>query len=246
MAYFLFIDESGSDRHEAPYEVLAGVVLGDADVWNLILDLQGLEEELFGVQYRRSGLEIKAKKLLKRKTFRLANQCDGIPHEERRLLARNALLSGSTASKRQLAALAQAKLDYVCRALELCIRYRAKAFAVAVEPSSPRPTKEMLRKDYVYLFERFFYFLEDAGPREMGIIIFDEVGKNHSHLLLDQMEKYFKMTEKGRLRCNQVIPEPLFVQSDLSTGIRLADLIAYLVSWGYRIPGKMRATDRPE
>lgn len=32
----------------------------------------------------------------------------------------------------------------------------------------------------------------------------------------------------------QIVPEPFFVRSDLTTGIQIADLIAYSVSWGFR------------
>ena len=48
-----------------------------------------------------------------------------------------------------------------------------------------------LRKDYAYLFERFFYFLEDNAAREQGIVVFDELEKSQSHLLIDQMHRYF-------------------------------------------------------
>jgi Protein of unknown function (DUF3800) len=33
------------------------------------------------------------------------------------------------------------------------------------------------------------------------------------------------------------IPEPFFVHSDLTTGIQIADLIAYCLSWAYRLAG---------
>lgn len=92
----------------------------------------------------------------------------------------------------------------------------------------------MLRRDYCYLFERFFYYLEDRNPETSGIVVFDELEKSQSHLLIGQMDRYFKYTTKGRQRAGQIIPEPFFVHSDLTTGIQLADLVAYLVSWGYR------------
>ena len=83
----------------------------------------------------------------------------------------------------------------------------------------------------------FFYFLEDKETVPSGIIVFDELEKSQSHVLLDQMDHYFKSTAKGRQRSNQIIPEPFFVHSDLTTGVQLADLIAYIVSWGVRIGG---------
>jgi len=56
----------------------------------------------------------------------------------------------------ELTALAQAKLDYACKLLELCQRFRFKVFASIICDENSIPVdKEMLRKDYVYLFERF-------------------------------------------------------------------------------------------
>lgn len=64
--------------------------------------------------------------------------------------------------------------------------------------------------------------------------MFDELEKAQSHLLVDQTQKYFKETAVGRARAERIVPEPLFVHSDLTTGIQLADLVAYCVSWGFR------------
>jgi len=49
----------------------------------------------------------------------------------------------------------------------------------------------------------------------------------------------------GRQRSGLVIPEPFFVHSDLTTGIQIADLIAYIISWGMRLKG-MTEPIRPE
>jgi hypothetical protein len=102
-----------------------------------------------------------------------------------------------------------------------------------------------LRKDYAYLFERFFYFLEDNQRSEQGIIVFDELEKSMSHLLVEQCHRYFKETAIGRARANLIIPEPFFVHSDLTTGIQIADLAAYCISWGFRMSA-MKKPARPE
>ncbi len=49
MAYLLFIDESGQDHHESPYEVLAGAAVHDTHVWNLVCDIQDAEPDLLGL-----------------------------------------------------------------------------------------------------------------------------------------------------------------------------------------------------
>ena len=104
-------------------------------------------------------------------------------------------------------------------------------------PVPHRPTASGgLRKDYAYLFERFFYFLEDNAAGEQGIVVFDELEKSQSHLLIDQMRRYFADTVVGQQRSNRIIPEPFFVHSDLTTGVQIADLVAYVISWGFRTP----------
>ncbi len=237
MAYFLFVDESGQDHRESPCEVLAGVAVEDRDLWNLVQNLQDAEVRHFGIRYSEGERELKARKLLKTKTYKQAALVPPFSPEERRGLAKSALEAGEAAGRHELTALAQAKLAYASDVLELCARYRCKAFASIVDKDSPRPSPNHLRKDYAYLFERFFYFLEDKETVPSGIIVFDELEKSQSHVLLDQMDRYFKSTAKGRQRSNQIIPEPFFVHSDLTTGIQLADLIAYIVSWGIRIGG---------
>lgn len=49
------------------------------------------------------------------------------------------------------------------------------------------------------------------------------------------MSRYFRDTARGRARASLVIPEPFFVHSHLTTGVQVADLIAYIVSWGFRV-----------
>jgi hypothetical protein len=238
LAHFLFVDESGFDAGESPYGVLAGIGVEDRDLWSLVKDIRVAELSHFGgVQYSGGERELKAKKLLKRKVFRQATALDPFPPEQRAVLARECLEQGDRAGARQITALAQAKIAYVLELMDICARFRCKAFASVVSKASPPPSRDHLRKDYAYLFERFFYYLEDVGPSAYGIIVFDELEKIQSHLLVQQMDRYFKLTARGRQRSSQILPEPLFVHSDLTTGVQLADLVAYTISWGVRFKG---------
>ncbi len=99
--------------------------------------------------------------------------------------------------------------------------------------------------DYAYLFERFYYYLEDKASEPMGVVVFDELEKSRCHLLVNQMEEYFLKTTKGRMRSSRIVPEPFFVHSDLTTAIQLADLVAYITSWGVQV-GNMEAPARKE
>lgn len=248
MAWVLFVDESGQDRGASPYEVLAGIAVEDSRVWPLITAIQSAEALFFGRRALGPDGELKARQLLKRKTFRLADQMAAIPSEERARAAAACLQKGTRHEKPtrwELTALGQAKIAFCERVLELCSQYQARAFASIVTREAARPAKNFLRKDYAYLFERFFYFLQEQAPFHQGLVVFDELERSASHVLVNQMTEYFRETARGRMRSSRVIPEPMFVHSDLTTLVRVADLVAYVTSWGVRLP-KMTQPARPE
>ena len=68
MAWFLFIDESGQDHHESPYEVLAGVAINEESLWDLVKELHNTEIAHFGRRYSGGARELKGKKILKTKS----------------------------------------------------------------------------------------------------------------------------------------------------------------------------------
>ena len=246
MSWALFIDESGQDQRQSPYEVLAGIAIEDRKLWRLIRDLSDAQEEILGLRlFEAYGSEAKAQKLLKKKVFTHAAQMPPFPADQRRTLAREILQDGTAVSRERLTALAQAKLAYVGRALDISRKAKAQAFASIVPPAAPRPAGGMLRKDYAYLFERFFYFLNSQPEDPMGYVVFDELDKSASHILLNQVSEYFLKTNKGRTRSRLIIPEPFFVHSDMTTMVQVADLMAYIISWGVRLNG-MHAQRRPE
>ena len=230
MAYFLFVDESGQNLNSSPSEVIAGVAIEDKNLWNIILEIKNLEIKCFGMRYPK---EIKAKRFLVRSVFKKAQRLADFSEQDRQILAKYCLENGPIAGERHIVALEQAKLAYVMGLLEICNRYRCKIFATISKMHYPAPAEQaFLPKNYVYLLERFYYFLDEKSAS--GILVFDELDKAQSHLLVGRIENYFKKTIKGRLRSSLIIPEPFFVHSDLTTGIQVADLIAYIISWGFR------------
>lgn len=246
MSWSLFIDESGQDRRASPYEVLAGVAVEDRQIWPLIRQLSDAQLHHFGMRlFEAYGREAKATKLLDTRTFKLAGQLDSIPLPERTTLVHEILKDGNAPSIRRLTALGQAKIAYCRHALRIAHSHRATAFAMIVPQDAPRPETTMLRKDYAYMFERFFYFLNSQPNDPMGYLVFDERDKSASHLLLSQVGEYFIKTGNGRTRSRLIIPEPFFVHSDLTSLVQLADIIAYVISWGLRLKG-MNAPVRPE
>jgi hypothetical protein len=238
LSWTLFIDESGQDMRESPFEVLAGIAIEDRKLWPLIRKLSDAQQSIFGIRlFEAYGSEAKAQKLLKTKVFKHAMQMESINNDQRAVWANEILLDGTAVTKERLTALAQAKIAYCGLALDLCHEAGVKAFASIVPRNAPRPQADMLRKDYTYLFERFFYFLNSMPDDPMGYLVFDELDKSASHILLTQVSEYFVNTGKGRSRARLIIPEPFFVHSDLTTMIQVVDLVAYIISWGVRLRG---------
>ncbi len=240
----LFIDESGTDRKQAPYEVLAGVTIHESRFWNLVQAIRAAELELFGVRLHQLGIEFKGKALLKRKIFRFANQGPEIEIPRRRELTRkflekgfskNVMLSSKSPRREEFTAYGQSVLEFVHRIFDLCATHQVRIFASIVSKNAPIPIGDLLRKDYAYLFERYFYYLEDTAPNEHGLIIFDEIEKSRCRRLINQMEKYFVETSKGRIRSARIIPEPFFVHSDLTKAVQITDIVAYCLNWGIRL-----------
>lgn len=247
MAFFMFIDESGQDQRESPYEVLAGIVVHDSKLWPLVQALHKAELGIFGRRYASIERELKAKKLLKTKVFRHAALREPFNREMRLQLAAECLSDGAGASPEHYAALGQAKLAYCAKALSVASQFGCRLFASIVPKDAPRPSSaDHLRKDYAFLFERFFFYLELHTASERGIVVFDELEHSQSNVLIDQMERYFIDTYTGRQRVSRIIPEPFFVHSHLTTGVHLADLVAYIISWGVRDDARLRAPGRPE
>lgn len=242
----LFVDESGHDHGPMPYEVLAGVAIAEDNVWNLVKAIRAAEKECFGDYLRNLRFtELKAKKLLKRKRFKSAERPLEIPKQELGDLARQCLLKGlaasdegrdgSGATERELVAYSRCVIDFVNEVLDVAARHSVQVMAVVTDIAAPRPPAGLLRKDYVYLFERYFYLLETLPPRERGLVVFDELEKTKAHLLIQQMAAYFLGTQTGKYRSSRVVPEPFFVHSDLTTGVFLADLTAYVLGWAWRL-----------
>jgi hypothetical protein len=156
-------------------------------------------------------------------------------------------LTGEALRREEFTAYGQAVLDFVGRLLETAGRFHVKVFASMTTAAAPRPRDdEMLRRDHAFLFERFFYYLEDTSAGAQGILVFDELERAHSLRVIRQMERYFLETETGRLRSTRIIPEPFFVHSDLTTAIQTADIVCYVLNWAYRFRQNMTGRTRPE
>lgn len=234
-----FVDESGIDLKRAPYLVLAGVSIAEARVWPMTQAFNELRDEVLRFS-RNSPYEVKGSKLLKARVFSHAQLRERMSADDRaaqidRLVTKNA--SGEAVGGDELAALAQAKLEFVDRVLDLAAEFEMKIFASMVPRNAPQQKNgTFLRKDFSYLFQRIHCHVCDQEDRAHGVMIFDEQDPALSQRLLDQIHRYFQGTDNGRHRAQRMIPMPFFVHSDLTPAIQIADLVAYILNWGLRMP----------
>jgi len=201
VSYLFFIDESGNDRKQMPYEIHGGILVPMSRAWSLIRAIKDAELRLFGVELAALDIEIKWERLLQKRAFKFAagrneNSPDGAPstlsdaerrtaangfiqkgfEELRAKAAGNPLTLSRTAAEFQCYGLAC--LELADMLLRLCLDFGVTVFAVAVPPDAPRPPapqwEEMLRKDLVCLYERLFYFAEERPVGEMVASVFDQ------------------------------------------------------------------------
>lgn len=250
-----FIDESGTDHKVAPYEILGGIGIRETDAWPLICDLQAAQQRFFGTELSEIGIECKGSQLLKARVFKNALREEKIPEAQRTHLTRGFLFKGQYAKRSktefqftrdELTAYSQSCIEYVRNVYELCHTRGVLTFAVFIHPKAPQPLRtDMLRKDVSSLMKLFWYAVEQCSPTEHGLIVFDETENTDSKRTIRRMRDYFRKTEVGRNLSGKILPEPLFVHSDLTTLVQVADLVCYSLNWGYR-RGKMDKPVREE
>ena len=241
MSWLLFLDESGHDHKNMPYEVRGGVALHVGQLWPFVRAMQQLELASFGCELSLYRKELKGSTLLDRKRFRFARQASTMPDGERRKHARGFLTKGlekKPPTRDEFTAYFQACLEMARGTFQLLVEHGAVLFAAAVPRDVRRPetadAEEYLRKDQVFLLERFFYLLEKK--QEHGILVLDEADKTEDRRFVRRLERYFTKTDNGRYRATWIVPAPFFVASELTYAVQAADLCIYCVNWGFRVP----------
>ncbi len=252
MSYLLFLDESGHDHRTMPYEVRGGVALHASELWPFVQHMQRLELASFGTALHQFKAELKGCKLLDKDRFKWAAQAAPMSDEERRKHCRGFLTKGlekKPPSRMEFTAYGQACLEMATGMFELLRQHRARLFAAAIPRSAVMSAtfeaEEYLRKDQVFLLERYFYFLEQE--KQHGLLVMDEVEKGEDRRFVRRLEAYFRRTQAGRHRSTWIVPAPFFVSSDMTYPVQAADLAIYCVNWGFRLPTRgMGAPARQE
>ena len=241
MSYLLFLDESGHDHKTMPYEVRGGVAIHVSEVWSFICAIQELEKDCFGTGLHEFRQEIKGCKLLDKDRFKWAGQSEPLLAEDRRRYCRSFLTKGlekKSPVKDEFLAYGQACLEMARGVFRLLRNHDAVLFAAAIPRDVIRPrtveVEAYLRKDHVFLLQRFFDFLEQK--QEYGLLVMDEHEKAEDRRFVGRLQRYFTHTKPGQERLRWIVPAPFFVSSDMTYPIQAADLAIYCINWCFRIP----------
>ena len=231
-----------------PYEVRGGIALHAPEVWPFVQDVQRLELASFGTELHQFRTELKGCKLLDRDRFKWAAQAPTMSDEERRKHSRGFLTRGlekKSPSRNEFTAYGQACLEMARGIFQALRNHQAVLFAAAIPRKTIKPdtheATDFLRKDQVFLLERYFYFLE--AKKEHGLLVMDEIEKTEDRRFVRRLENYFTKTQTGRFRSAWIVPTPFFVSSDMAIPVQAADLTIYCVNWGFRLP--TRGMDAP-
>jgi len=241
MSFLLFIDESGHDHKNAPYEVRGGVAMHAAKLWPFVQAMKNLEQSAFGGALHQYRSEIKGHKLLDKDRFKWAAQDAQLDDTARRKHALGFLNKGvekKPPTRIEFTAYGQACLMMARGIFDLLRAHQAKLFAVAIPRDVAKPAtfeaEQYLRKDHVFLLEHYFYFLE--WQNETGLIVMDETEKTEDRRFVQRLERYFTYTQTGRYRRARIVPSPFFVSSDMTYPVQAADVCIYCVNYGFRLP----------
>ncbi len=241
MGWLLFLDESGHDHKQMPYEVRGGVALLDSQLWPFNRAMQRLEREAFGGSLAEFKKELKGSTLLDKKRFKFANQAAPMETVERQKHCRAFLTKGLQKvkpSSSEFCAYGQACIEMARGIFQLLRDHKAVLFASMIPRGTGKVaggvSEEYLRKDQVFLLERYFYHLE--REKQNGLLVMDTVEKAADKKFVRQMEAYFVKTTPGRYRTQWIVPTPFFVASDMAYPVQAADLCIYCINWAFRLP----------
>ncbi len=248
MSFLLFLDESGHDHRNLPYEIHGGIAIHAEKLWAFIQAIRDLEQSCFGDALHTYGSEIKGEKLLNKKRFKWAAQSPLMEPVARRKAALRFLndnAQGQTPHRDSFTAYGQSSIEMVHGIFRLLIGHDARVFAVAIPRGIQKPAnftaQDFLRKDIVFLFERYFQLLDQMD--DTGLLVMDQTDKSLDRKFVRHVENYFNKTQTGRWRASRIIPSPLFVSSDMTYPVQVADVCIYCVNWAFRIPA--RGMDAP-
>jgi hypothetical protein len=241
MSQLLFLDESGHDHKTMPYEVRGGIAIDAAVLWAFVQAIRALETSCFGDHLHNYKTEIKGFKLLDKDRFKWAAQAPTMDERVRRkhcLAFLNKGLEKKPPTRNEFTAYGQACLAMVRGIFSQLAGFKIPIFAAVIPRGAVKPQSfeadEYLRKDQVFMLERYFYFLEHKNSH--GLIVMDETDKVEDRRFVKRLERYFMASATGQHRTLRIVPSPFFVSSDMAYPVQVADVCIYAINHGFRLP----------
>lgn len=240
MSWLLFMDESGHDHKNTPFEVRGGVAIHSSKIWPFIQDWQESLKKSFGVEFNDSGVEIKGSRLLDNKRIEWSKIMHPLSTAERHRGVNRFLTQKKQKlplSQRSFAAYGQACKLMAREVFDLLEKHETALFASMIPRGVKKPKNfefdHFLRKDQVFLQERFFNFLE--AKHEHGLFVMDQTEKQEDKRFVKRLHNYYTKTQTGRSRTHWIVPTPIFVDSEMAPGVQAADVCLYCINWGFRL-----------
>lgn len=236
MSWLLFLEEPGDHQSGLPYGILAGVAVEDVHVWDLIRRLRDAQFQYFGQQLvDDQGRYFGAEAFFGDDALLSASQVSGtrlrpVDHQADRIAKLNSPTAASPIPTK-------AKMAYCQFALSLAIDYDATGFAVFIPREYIQINDERyLRKDYSFLFERFFNFLKITPDAGAGMFVLPKFAHHKTYVTPDTIYEYFTKTTNGRLRSRVIIPTMFRADGAMGVLSQLAEIFSYIASWTVRLP----------
>ena len=88
---------------------------------------------------------------------------------------------------------------------------------------------EIQNKAMELLYEQIDVFMWKSHPRHKAIVIADEYEQTANYRLATQHAQFLRTKTTAKIQLRRIVETPLFIRSELSEGIQLADLCAYNV-----------------
>ena len=246
MSYCLFLSEPIEATGANPYKTLCGISVQDSNIWDLLKRLRDAQRFYFGINKVDDVGMFNPQDMLDQSIYDLSSMYPAFSPKERARLTIEALSTSNEANTEQTSALSQSKISYCEFVLRLARDYGAQAFATITDrDQEERTSNGQLRKDYSFLFERFFYFLESRSTNSVGYLVRSHRSANGADVSSMDISNYFSNTTNGRLRSKLIIGDLMFASNELQRMVQVASIVAYTINWGYRLQG-MTAPVRSE
>ena len=95
-------------------------------------------------------------------------------------------------------------------------------------------THEILhKKTYEFMLERIQHYMREYHPKHKALIVMDDTGKQLNRAIA-MKHAFFQRSGNQNMGFPAIVEYPFFTRSELSNGIRLADLLAYSVYRAFR------------